>query len=201
MAQCASGAPTRFLTLTVNPRVGNSPSDRLRLLANAWRNAVKRLRRAQPHQDFEYLAIVEETKNGEPHLHILLRSPYIAQRTISRYMAELIESPIVDIRRIRGAKEVIRYVAKYITKAPKQFDRAKRYWKSQNYDESENPVKKTEEVSTAKWVIERTRIHDLMLIWHSQGMWVGEAGPNHITAFYGTLPPIHPPWRLLDAYS
>jgi len=43
-------------------------------------------------------------------------------------------SPIVDIRKIRSAKEVIRYVAKYVTKKPAQFGTAKRYWASQHYN-------------------------------------------------------------------
>jgi len=133
MALAAAGDPIRFLTLTVNPAVGSSQEERLRMLANAWRITVKRLRRRYEGKEIEYLAVVEETKEGEPHLHILLRSPYIPQAYISECMRAILSSPIVDIRRIRGAKEVVRYVAKYITKAPKQFGSAKRYWTSQNY--------------------------------------------------------------------
>jgi len=146
MALAAAGEPIRFLTLTVNPRVGTDQADRLRMLADAWRTCVKRLRRRYVDKEIEYLAVVEETKQGEPHLHILLRSPYIPQAYLSHVMAELLSAPVVDIRRIRGRQEVVRYVAKYITKAPKQFGNAKRYWTSQNYalDSSEATAEKPE---------------------------------------------------------
>jgi len=134
LALCASGEPTRFLTLTVNPEIGDSPARRLTLLAWAWRNCVKRLRRSMPSRDIQYLAVVEETKKGEPHLHILLRSPYIPQHLISSIMSDLIDSPIVDIRRIYNARSAINYLAKYISKAPAQFGTAKRYWRSQHYE-------------------------------------------------------------------
>lgn len=134
MALCAAGSPSRFITLTVNPRIGSDPHGRLLLLSAAWRNCLKRLRRARPNVDMSYLAIVEETKAGEPHLHILFRGPYIPQAEISSIMQELIDSPIVDIRKIKGSKEVIRYVAKYVTKAPAQFNNGKRYWRGQNWD-------------------------------------------------------------------
>jgi len=134
MALAASGDPNRFITLTVAPTEGTDPRDRLRLLRRAWNVSMKRLRRLHPNQPIEYLAVVEETKNHEPHLHILYRGPYIPQDRLSAYMRELINSPIVDIRKIRNTGEVVRYVAKYISKAPKQFERAKRYWHSKGYE-------------------------------------------------------------------
>lgn len=156
MALAASGQPQRFITLTINPRHGESPEDRLRALSRAWRLVVKRLRRAHEGIEVEYLAIVEETKKGEPHLHILLRSPYIRQQFLSSAMKELIDSPIVDIRSVRNQGEIIRYVAKYITKAPKQFGHAKRYWCSRGY-ELDPPAKPTADDLANAWfeVVER----------------------------------------------
>jgi len=134
MALCAAGSPTRFITLTVNPKHGSDPHERLLALPHAWRTVLKRLRRRYPGAPMSYLAIVEETRQGEPHLHILFRGPYIPQADLSAMMGELIDSPVVDIRRIKGMREVIRYVAKYVTKAPAQFGNGKRYWRGQNWD-------------------------------------------------------------------
>jgi len=133
MALAAAGEPTRFLTLTVNPNVGESQENRLRLLAGAWRICVKRLRRMARYESLQFLAVVEETKAGEPHLHILLRCPYIPHSLLSGWMHELLGARIVDIRAIHSQRSIVRYVAKYITKAPKQFGSAKRYWTSQHY--------------------------------------------------------------------
>jgi len=165
MAQAASGNAVRFLTLTVNPAFGTDPDSRCLALAKAWRNTVKRLRRAYGAEAVEYLAVVEQTKNGEPHLHILLRSPYIPHATISAAMNDFIQSPIVDIRRIRNAREVIRYVAKYLTKAPHKFGTCKRYWSSKNWDLGRELYRKARPESILKWTLIREPLGLILSRW------------------------------------
>jgi len=165
MAMAAGGEPTRFLTLTVNPAEGESPEERLFALSNAWRTVVKRLRRQHPSEPVEYLAIVEQTKAGEPHLHILLRSPFIPQPWLSAAMGELIHAPIVDIRRIRKAAEVIRYVAKYVTKAPAKMGTAKRYWTSQGYNIPETPTATADPSIGPGWRIDKRPLHSIVEEW------------------------------------
>jgi|tagenome__1003787_1003787.scaffolds.fasta_scaffold20982148_5 hypothetical protein len=86
-----------------------------------------------------YMAFAEETKKGEPHLHILLRMPFIPQKWLSLQMDELLKSPIVWIEQIKGVKGAIAYVTKYVTKAPAQFGRSKRYWMSRFYQINKSP--------------------------------------------------------------
>lgn len=131
--EAADGDPTTFLTLTVNPAKGESPEQRARDLSNAWKIVVKRARRKFPKMKLEYLAVFEETKKGEPHLHILARAPFIPQRWLSEQMNELISAPIVDIRRVGSKAGVKRYVTKYVGKGPKPFATLKRYWSSTGY--------------------------------------------------------------------
>jgi len=169
MAMAASGQPTRFLTLTINPSVGKDPENRLALLSHAWRTIVKRLRRSMGKDAVEYLAIVESTQAGEPHLHILLRSPFIAQADISAAMAELVQSPIVDIRKIRNPREVIRYVAKYITKSNHQFGTAKRYWKSANFEPKWEPTVEEAVYRAGAWSIVRQPIEEVIRDWTYEG--------------------------------
>lgn len=161
MAQAASGVPTRFLTLTINPTVGTDPDNRLQLLSHAWRTAVKRLRRTYGKHAIEYLAIVEATERGEPHLHILLRSPYIPQATISAMMKEFIDSPVVDIRAIKGTKQIIRYVAKYVTKSPHHFGTGKRYWSSYRWEIPTDPDPDREDYFATKWRIDHRHISNV----------------------------------------
>jgi len=169
MAQAASGEPTRFLTVTVNPQVGASPEERLFMLSNAWNIVVKRLRRKYVGKTIDYLCVVEETKNGEPHLHILLRCPYIPQRFLSDCFAELIGAPVVDIRAVKGLREVVRYVAKYITKAPKQFGHAKRYWCSKGWDIGKEAFRKRVPQSIVKWVLDRRPLGVILSEWIMEG--------------------------------
>jgi len=168
-AQAAAGEPTRFLTLTINPAIGAGPDERLRVLSHSWRTIVKRLRRRYPHREVEYFAVCEETKHGEPHLHILLRSPYIAQSFLSDAMAELAHSPIVDIRRIRGVSQAVRYVAKYIQKKPAQFGTSKRYWQSSHYEiETEESEKYTPQ-NRKQWRVWRDGVSQLLKHWVENG--------------------------------
>jgi len=169
MAQAAGGLPNRFLTLTVNPEIGTDPADRLRLLARAWRVTVQRLRRRYGNDRINYFAVVEETKQGEPHLHILLRAPYIPQAYISDCMKEIIDSPIVDIRAVRGTRQVVTYVAKYIAKAPAQFGTAKRYWCSRTWEIGGEDYKPSANGEKPRWHIDRRHWQEILTEWIHDG--------------------------------
>lgn len=131
--EAKSGNPTSLLTLTVNPKTGFSPDDRARRLVVAWRELRRRIKKRYGLQSLPFMAVFEATKRGEPHLHILLRTVFISQKFISQQMADLINSPIVDIRKIDQARDVASYVAKYIGKNPHTFEGVKRYWRSLDY--------------------------------------------------------------------
>jgi len=170
MAQAASGEPTRFITLTVNPAMYADPEERLRKLAWAWRTVMKRLRREHPSETLEYLAIVEATLQGEPHLHILFRGPWIPQGQLSAYMAELINAPIVDIRRVKNVDQAVKYVAKYITKKPAQFGNAKRYWMSAKYELGTRPSPEAPPADTGRWLVYRDGLVTLIREWIERGL-------------------------------
>jgi len=169
MAKAANGQPTRFITLTVNPRRPGTPEDRLRELAHAWRVIILRLRRLHPTEPSQYLAIVEATEAGEPHLHILFRGPYIPQGWLSDAMRELIDAPIVDIRKVKSVAHAVRYVAKYVTKRPAQFGTSKRYWSSQAYAIADPEYVKPEKGCEAAWRLVFERMDTLCKAWTMLG--------------------------------
>ena len=173
-AMAASGVPNSCLTLTVNTSVGESPTERYKILHNSWKLLVKRILRqfkkppaqrwvlttpeGYEYQELRsyritdktkagrvkrlhYMAFAEETEAKEPHLHILLRTQYIPQRWISQQMQEMQNSPIVWIEKIKGARQAIAYVTKYVTKAPAQFGKCKRYWVSRLYRIKDNYIR------------------------------------------------------------
>jgi len=188
MASAAAGAPQRFLTLTVNPTIGKDPDDRLQLLSAAWRTAVKRLRRIYGQHTIQYLAIVEATERGEPHLHIMLRSPYIPQALISSIMGELIDSPIVDIRKIKNTRELIRYVAKYVTKAPHHFGTGKRYWSTQSWEIPQDPDEERDAFRAVKWRIDHRYIANVVqFLTMYEGYVCIQDGPDRW--LFGSSPP------------
>jgi len=183
LAKCAAGEPTRLLTLTVNPAVGADQGERLLLLANAWRIIVKRLRRERGQGTVEYLAVVEYTKAGEPHLHILLRSKYVPQALLSSWMAELIDAPIVDIRAIKNQKEVIRYVAKYVTKELEANAGRKRYWTSGSWEPRREAPSSDAQILQARWTVERRGLVDICREYTYEGYVCRSEGLNAVVGW------------------
>lgn len=184
LAQAASGEPQRFITLTIDPHQYSSPEERCLKLAWAWRTIIKRLRREHKDADIQYLAVVEATKKGEPHLHILFRGPYVPQWQLSQYMRELVNSPIVDIRKVKNVNDAVRYVAKYITKKPEQFGSCKRYWQSRDYQLDRNHDIETVISINGKYSIWRDGIPALLLFWKYTGYNVAKQDGDSIIAMH-----------------
>ncbi len=134
VALAKAGQPTTFITLTSNPSRPGTPASRARGLADAWRTIVKRACRKYHYKGFAYFCVLEATKKGEPHLHILARVKWIDQRWLSRQMRELTGAPIVDIRMVKSAGEIAAYVGKYVGKAPHRFETCKRYWTTRSWN-------------------------------------------------------------------
>jgi len=139
------------------------------MLARAWRIVVQRLRRKYVNATINYFVIVEATKRGEPHLHILLRSPYIPQALLSDYMGEILSSPIVDIRLVKSQREVVRYITKYITKDPHRFGTCKRYWSSRDYECDKSFRKAKAERLAYPWTIDRRPVYQILSEWVNEG--------------------------------
>jgi hypothetical protein len=102
-----------FLTLTVDPKkLANSRAavPHLRKVFNKFRFYLKRKFGTAPH----YICVLEFTKAGLPHLHILL-DRYIPQKWISHVWALLGGGRIVYMKRVT-VHNVARYLSKYLTK-------------------------------------------------------------------------------------
>lgn len=133
IATAIAGAPNKMLTLTVNPSVGDSPIDRRRRLHEAWVILRKRMARRMKVKHIPYIAFVEKTQAGEPHLHILLRCGYIPFKWYSANMRKLLKAPHIWINKIGSVKRAAFYVTKYCTKAPAQYGTMKRYWQTRDW--------------------------------------------------------------------
>jgi hypothetical protein len=102
-----------FLTLTLDPKKLEHKKFaviHLRLCFNKFREYLKRKYGTVP----PYICVLEFTKAGIPHLHILL-DQYIPQRWISATWAGLGGGRIVHIKQVTIAN-VARYLSKYLTK-------------------------------------------------------------------------------------
>lgn len=83
----------------------------------SWSILWRRYRRKFGPRAVGYAKIVELTKAGTPHLHIIADVPFIAQRQLAAEWRALTGSYIVDIRKVRGRDGIAGYLTSYLTKA------------------------------------------------------------------------------------
>lgn len=155
IADAKAGRPNIFITLSSRVGRGLTPGQAAVQLAAAWRVIrAEFLREHGPHS-LPFLCVFEKTEESWPHLHIIGRCKWIEQRWLSKRMDALTDSPVVDVRRARGADKVAYYITKYVSKDPHRFPGTKRYWRSQDYL-LPDPAEDTEpRVRRAVWEIER----------------------------------------------
>lgn len=163
------GSPDTFVTLTIRRVQSEGAADAAGRLIDAWRRARRAWMKQHKLKRLPFFAVVEATKVGWPHLHVMLRSQWIDQRWLSAFMSNAINSPIVDVRRIDNRGRAAVYVSKYAGKATHKFGTCKRYWRSQDYiltsddDDQQQPKKR------GRGEIEHTTIQHLAATWASLG--------------------------------
>ena len=111
--------PNRLITLTCRHEDG--PLIQYDRMKKLFQRFVADIRKKQP---FEFMKVLELCKDGYPHFHLLARTPFIEQSTVSELWYRHTKADIVDIRKCHGRS--IGYVTKYITKAFTQHEE----WKS-----------------------------------------------------------------------
>lgn len=112
--RCEDAKPNRLVTLTVSNSLWDDPRKAYDGTKGKVTQLAIRLRRK--FGEFEYFKVLEVTKNGWPHYHLIVRSEYIPQTVISKLWRELTGAHIVDVRKIRKSRDVYFYVVKYLSK-------------------------------------------------------------------------------------
>lgn len=135
------------------------------------------------YRRLHYMAFVEATKSGAPHLHILLRAPYIPQRWISQVMQREIGSPIVWIERITKTKQAIAYVAKYVTKAPARYGQSRRYWVSRDWELNKQDYRVDALFDRRYSRVVKQRYSELAAQIISQGLIAVDISPEHLRLY------------------
>ena len=127
--------PNKFITLTVANSLFESPRhayDETRRRLPKWSAMVRK-----KLGNFEYVRILEVTRLGYPHYHLLARCKYISQDTISKMWDGLTGAPLVDIRQIRPGQNSVNYCCKYLRKqAYCAFTSRRVSWTSHFFDAS-----------------------------------------------------------------
>ena len=110
----AAARPTRFITLTCANRRYETPREAYDDTRRALSKLTTRIRKN--YGEFEYFRILETTRKGWPHYHLIARSPYIPQPDLSKRWASLTGATIVHIRQVDKTAHTYKYVMKYLGK-------------------------------------------------------------------------------------
>ncbi len=100
---------SKFITLTFNNENDFDINDPFEC-NKKFTIFMKRIRRR--YKNIRYIVVVEFQKRGAVHYHLLTDLPYIEKSELS----EIWEYGFIDIRAIRSAEEIGRYISKYFTK-------------------------------------------------------------------------------------
>lgn len=169
MAEALGGSPWTFLTLTLRRRPGADALQAAKLICRAWRLLRYRIMRRFKLQRLPFFAVMEATKAGWPHLHIMLRAPFIPWQWLRVQWIALTGSERLKVEAIRTKKGSAAYVAKYCSEAPVKFGTCKRYWQSQDYDLRDDPPAKPRAAPGEGWERHPYGLAKFIRIWTELG--------------------------------
>lgn len=106
--------PNRLLTLTIDPALWDSPREAYDGTRRHVSTLMRRIRSTYGHA--EYLRVLEVTRKGWPHYHVLLRSPYVPWKWVRSEWHSLTGARIVDLRQCNKTWEAAVYLTKYLAK-------------------------------------------------------------------------------------
>lgn len=111
----AAGKPTREITLTCPAGKFPDAVSAAVAMKAAFTQLVKRIRKV--YKTFEYALVWELTKKDVPHIHLLYKGTYIAQKWLSHAWDKLGIGPIVHIQSIGRRGVHAAHACKYLAKA------------------------------------------------------------------------------------
>ena len=152
-ARTRDARPSKLITLTVNPACHETPRAAYDHTRRALAELSKRIRKRTP--EFEYLRVLELTRQGWPHYHLVARCNFISQSWLSTNWADLSGAKIVDVRQIKKGRRVFNYVMKYLLKQKYI------HWTNRRCSVSRNFFPKEDEANNRTWKLDSQRIHKI----------------------------------------
>lgn len=179
-----------LITLTCASSHFPDPATAFVYLSHQIPHLMKRLRRAYPLASIEYFCVWEETRAGWPHVHVLMRGPYIPQRLLSHHWSQLARSPIVDVRAVHQSQDAARYLSKYLTKQPAVPPGYRRFRTSRAFWQGDRPTRPPPNPSAPAWQLRRDCLAQIASTWAALGFVVTFDHPSEL---HGNLEPQPPP--------
>jgi hypothetical protein len=140
IARILAGFPSIMWTLTSRVDEGSDPVHAFRELVKALQDFMDTECKRRKIRRIQYFVVVEATKQGWPHLHLMVRDVYIDHARLSDWMDRRANSPIVHFDILDSPTAGARYMSKYLGKAPHRFGTGKRCWCTHSWDLKPKPL-------------------------------------------------------------
>jgi len=114
IARLASGKPQRMMTLTCTPDPNTTAREKAIKMKTAFIALIAEIRRRRGK--CEYALVFEIQENGSPHMHVLMRGPYVPQKWIKAFWSAAGVGSIVDIRAAHSPIKEAGHACKYLAK-------------------------------------------------------------------------------------
>lgn len=115
LARLLRGEPQRDITLTMRANIPGTARMKAAMMKKAASRVFTKARKT--FGVFEYAAVMELTKKGTPHMHILQRGTYIPVAWLKREWKKHGLGHVVHIQKIRSARHAAGHAVKYLGKA------------------------------------------------------------------------------------
>jgi len=148
-----AGQPSKFLTLTTKHVEGGDPVAEARRHSVWLARYIKLIKKYCAGEEVAYFVVREAHESGWPHIHIVLRCPYIKWKWLRDTWEAVSGSPGVVIKAVYLSHRAAGYIAKYIGKDPMRFGTTKRYWRSKNWFDVAPERKPADPIWNSKWWI------------------------------------------------
>lgn len=183
-----SGHPNRMMTLTCVHGRYSSPEEADRDLMRCFHLIIAQIRYDNLGAEVEYGWVKHAHDDGYPHLHVLLRSPWLDRDEIIKRWKKLIGAWNVDIRRVPDEEIYAAYVAGYAAGGPAKFGNSKRYCFSRGYRPPQDEADQTDR-PVAFWRWDPNEIERLVAAAEPLCFKPRWRGPNYCSLTYKPLPP------------
>src|SRR3546814_1256446 len=100
------------MTLTCQPSRYETPDEAARDMKRALVLLRRHLKEKKGIDKVPFIVVFERTQNGWPHMHLLVRAPYVHWKWLSLEMKRLIGAQSIDIRRVGKRKGAAYYISK-----------------------------------------------------------------------------------------
>lgn len=138
MCKARDGLPNLFLTLTVSDKGYADAHEQARDMKRGLVMLRRRIERHWGIKNIPFIVVFEKHLKGQPHMHLLLRAPYLHQKVLLGMWRDIMGSGGVNTKFVKDKKKILFYITKYIGKDLAAFEGCKRWWRSQNFNVSKD---------------------------------------------------------------